>query len=386
MNDFFGLLNKTSDEDAREWLLDPKNMLYFELYLAELQARRGGKRKTVDAHSFEQNLAENLTRLRDALWGLEYRPSRGTAHIIFDPVQREIFAAPYVDRVVHHFIVNTLVEWWEARLSSNSFSCRVGKGTSAGIEKLRSDVQAVSDNYHREAFVIKLDISGYFMHIKRQVLYDRVIWGLDRQFAENYNKRYQILKHAISAVIFDDPVKGVKIQGSYEDWRGLPPDKSLFPQPPGQGMVIGNLTSQFFSNIYLDPLDRFVHFDLGYKHYGRYVDDFYLVVTKEQLPQAKRDIKAIAAFLESIGLSLNEKKTQVIRSYYGVPFLGMVVKNRSVLPGKRLNKNFLVSAQEFVSGTGSLESIVSYLGMLSHYDAKRATDQIFQKVGWEYRY
>lgn len=84
-------------------------------------------------------------------------------------------------------------------------------------------------------------------------------------------------------------------------------------QPAGQGMVIGNYTSQTFSNIYLDPLDRFIHFTLGYKHYGRYVDDFYVVVTKEELPQAKRDIGAIQAFAAGYGLSINRKKEPRLR-------------------------------------------------------------------------
>lgn len=386
MDDFYGLLGKASDDLSREWLIDPRNMLYFELYLAELQARKGGKRKTYDTNMFEQNLAENLTRLRDAIWSGEYAPSRGTAHVIFKPVQREIFAAPYVDRVAHHYVVNTLIEWWERRLNPGSCSCRLGKGTSYGIEQLKRNIQAASDNYHIPVYIIKMDISGYFMHIKRQILYERVIWGLDQQFAGNYGLRYQMLKQVIAAIIFDDPVDGVKIQGSYSDWFGLPEDKSLFIQPPGQGMVIGNLTSQFFSNIYLDPLDRYITETLGYEFFGRYVDDFYIVVTAEQLPQAKHDIKEISTFMQGYGLSLNVKKTRIIPSYQGVPFLGMVVKNSAVLPGKRMVNNFIESAVELVSGTGSLESITSYLGMLMHYDAVKVTQKAFDRVGWEYRY
>ena len=90
MDDFYGLLRKVEDEGVREWLKeDPKNMMFLELYLAELQARKGGKRKTHDTHTFEANLFENLSRLRDALWDLDYKPSRGTAHSVFRPVQRE---------------------------------------------------------------------------------------------------------------------------------------------------------------------------------------------------------------------------------------------------------------------------------------------------------
>ena len=384
MDDFYGLLRKVEDDGVREWLKeDPKNMMFLELYLAELQARKGGKRKTHDTHTFEANLFENLSRLRDALWDLDYKPSRGTAHIVFRPVQREIFAAPYVDRVVHHYIVDAIMPWWDKRLCYESGSCRVGKGTSFCIERLRHHTAAVSQGFQKKTYVIKMDISGYFMHIKRDILYKRVMWGLDQQFAGNKGKRYQVLKHAIHEVIFDDPVKGVSIQGSYSDWRGLPEDKSLFCQPPGQGMVIGNLTSQFFSNIYLDVLDRFIMFDLGYKHYGRYVDDFYIVVTEDELEQALLDVKAIGSFMQGYGMAMNPKKTRVIGTWQGVTFLGAVVRDGAVLPGKRLMRNFSRSAYELEKGRGSLESVTSYLGMMCHMDAFKAQAKIFERYGWK---
>lgn len=390
MGDFFGLIQNEQDDLVRRWLeSDPKNLLFAELYIAEKQARIGGKRKTYDTHMFEVNLFENLTRLRDALWEESYVPSRGTAHVIFKPVQREIFAAPYVDRVVHHYITNSIDPWWDHRLIDDSYSCRVGRGTSYGIARLKHHILSVSQNMTMDTYVVKLDITGYFMHINRKIMYDRVKWGLDRQFDAmpcGRDKRYKILRHAIEAIIFDDPVEGVKIQGSYEDWRGLPEDKSLFCQPPDQGMVIGNLTSQDFSNIYLDKLDRFIKYDLGWKHYGRYVDDFYGVFTKEELVRAKRDIKAIEYFLNGMGHSLNHKKTRIIPAWQGVPFLGMVVKGHAVLPGNRISKNFMDSAYKLVNGYDKIESIISYLGMLSHYDAGRKAEKIFAKVGWRYNW
>lgn len=384
MDDFYGLINKASDEYVRDWLReDPKNLLFLELYLAELQARRGGKRKTADTHAFEANLLENLTRLRDALWDLSYKPSRGTAHIVFHPVQREIFAAPYVDRIVHHWIVSVISPWWDKRLCYDSGSCRVGKGTSFCIERLRHHMTSVSENFAHKTYVIKMDISGYFMHIRRNILYKRVICGLNRQFKGRKDKRYAMLKHAIHEVIFDDPTFRVGIQGSYKDWEGLPEDKSLFCQPPGQGIVIGNLTSQFFSNIYLDALDRYITIKLGYKHYGRYVDDFYIVVREEDLAQALRDVKAISAFLQGLGMSINPKKTRVLGTWQGVPFLGTVVRDGAILPGKRIVRNFCHAAYELEIGRGSLESIVSYLGMMTHMDAFKTQTKIFNHYGWE---
>lgn len=386
MDDFFGLSSISNDIEALEWLREPRNMLLAELFIAEQQARKGGKRKTRDTHGFELNLMENLTNLRDSLWNYQYTPGRGTAHIIFRPVQREIFAAPYVDRIVQHWIVDMIDPWWEPRLDQDSYSCRVGKGTLYGVQRLRKYILSLSENMTKDVFVIKMDITGYFMHIKRSLMYEKVIKGLDKQFAGNYGKRYEILKHAIHEVVFDDPVRDVKVQGSYEDWRGLPADKSLFWQEPNSGMVIGNLASQNFSNIYLDALDRFIHFDLGYRAHGRYVDDFYIVVTKEQLPKAKEDIRAIATFLNGIGLNMNWKKVRIIPAWQGVPFLGMVVKGRAILPGRRLMTNFNQSAYKLVGGIGKPESIISYLGLLVHCNGKRATKKIFERVSWEYNW
>ena len=386
MDDFFGIIKDEDDALARSWLMeDDKNLLHTELYIAELQARKGGKRKTRDAHAFEVNLYDNLIRLRDAIWDMGYTPYPGTAHIIFRPVQREIFAAPYPDRVVQHWVVDQIDRWWDHRLIYDSYSCRVGKGTKFGIERLRHHILSVMlSNPGKRVYVLKLDITGYFMHIQRELMLNRVLWGLDKQFEGNKGQRYKILKHAITEIVMDDPTEGVRIEGSYEDWRGLPEDKSLFFQPEGQGMVIGNLVSQDFSNIYLDVLDRFVTLTLGYKHYGRYVDDFYIVVTEDELPQLRRDIKATDAFLNGIGLSLNKKKTRIIPVEDGVPFLGMVVKKEAIIPGKRIKSNFMNSAYKLVNGDGSVESIASYLGLLKHANSDKMVSRMFERVGWEY--
>lgn len=385
--DFFGYIKLCSDEESQKWMKNSKNLLLVELYIAERIARRGGKRKTMDTHGFEINLMENLIRLRDALWEGKYYPSRGTVHVIFDPVQREIFAAPYVDRILHHWVVGTIMKYWEPRLLYDSYSCRKGKGTLFGIRRLQKHILSVSRNWVEEAYVIQLDISGYFMHIKRNILYERVIWGLDQQFPpEKRDKRYMILKWAIHQIIFDDPTEGVRLQGSYRDWVGLPEDKSLMLQPKCQGMVIGNYTSQTFSNIYLDPLDRFIVHDLGYKHYGRYVDDFYLVVTKDELSQAMRDIKAIKYFLAGYGLKINEKKTRVAEVHKGIKFLGAVVKGHKIFPGKRVVRNFYEAAYLVVAGKKDPSVITSYLGMFSHYDAGKIIKKVFDNVGWDYVY
>ena len=386
MIDIFGLIEKEEAPEMREWLRDPKNMLLAELFIAEQEAHKGGKRKTNDCHKFELNLMENLTRLRDALWDYSYQPSRGAVHVVKKPVRREIFAAPFVDRVVHHWIIMQITDWWERRLHDGSCSCRVGKGTSYGVKLLDKHIRRVSQNFTRDCVVVKLDISGYFMHIRRDLLFERVKWGLERQFKGHFDdKRYKILLHAVKAVIFDDPVKDVIFQGEYEDWRDLPPDKSLFAAGPLCGIVIGNLTSQFFSNIYLDLLDRYITITLGYKHYVRYVDDFCIVLEASEVPRLMRDISAINTFLNGLGLFINLKKTKKLYSWQGVPFLGFVVKNGVVLPGKRVVKNFRSKAFRVAMGLDDPDVVTSYLGLLLHSSCGKVCTEIFDGVGWEYQ-
>lgn len=368
------------DLSTKRWLKQsPKNLLKAELYVAERMARIGGKRKTYDTHSIEVYLDENIDRLAESIFYGTYKPLRGTVHIINNPVQREICAAPYPDRIVHHYVVDTINPWWDRRLNVGASSCRVGKGTSYAVGLLDKHIRRASGNFARNVYVIKMDITGYFMHIKRELLLKRVLWGLDRQFEGNYNKRYQMVKYAIEQIIMDDPIDGIKIQGRYDDWRGLPVDKSLFMAAFNCGIVIGNVTSQVFSNIYLDALDRFMTIELGYKNYGRYVDDFYIVVTEEQLPQIKRDVEVIDAFLRTLGLSLNRKKTRRYEAWQGVPFLGTVNKCGTIMPDKRIYRNYAKAVRSYIAGAKNEESVASYLGMMKNYDAWRAMQKPFGK-------
>lgn len=376
---------KLINENDKKWLENPKNQLLFELNIAYNEARRGGKRGTFDEHKFEINEATNLVNLRDTLLDRTYRPSRGTAHIIYNPVIREIFAAPFRDRIIHHWIYNCVYDWWDRRFVIDSYSCREGKGTKYGIDRLAHHIRSLSDNYKKEIYVIKLDVQGYFMSLDREKLFKRAIWGLDQQFKNNKNWKYHLLKFCWEQIIFDDPIKGVIKQGWPNDWKNLPRSKSLFYQPKGKGIVIGNLTSQLLSNIYLDQLDRYIIYDLGYKHYGRYVDDFYFLVEKENLEKAKNDIKAIERYLTRLGLTLHPKKRYIQPVSRGVPFVGAVVYPGRIYPSKRLVKNFRTAVHEVATGRRDPESIASYLGHLKYLKSDKLITKVFAEVGWKYR-
>lgn len=354
-----------------EWLMK-------ELTRAYMVARKG-KRKTKDEHKFELNEMENLVRLRDDIIERRYKPSRGVAFIVRRPVIREIFAAPFRDRVVHHFLYNMVGEWWDRHFIYDSYSCRVGKGTLFGIQRLAKQMRAISDNYQKKTYIIKLDLRGYFMSLPRKGLMERIVWGLDRQFPER-GRVYDICKYLWGEIIFDDPVKGVMKKGNLRDWDDLPKSKSLFCQQEGKGVVIGNLSSQLLSNIYLDQLDRYIKYELGYKYYGRYVDDFYYLVLEKDLAQAKRDIGAIEMYLKEIGMVLHPKKRYIQPIERGVPFLGAIVYPYRILPGKRLKKFFYEGVGQVMRGEKDIQTIESYLGHLKYMNSYNLEKTVFRKM------
>lgn len=374
---------KTLDEIDCYWLREYGNQLLLELYIAYLEARKNGKRATKDEQNFESNEIQNLIILRDALLNKTYRPSRGIAHVIHKPVIREIFAAPFVDRIVHHWVYDKIYDWWDKRFIYDSYSCRVGKGTLFGIKRLDTMVRRASHNYSQPTWVVKMDIQGYFMGLNHQKLYDRVIWGLNRQYeGRTHLREYEILKFVIQEIVFDNPVFGVKRRGWPRAWKDLPQNKSLFFQKEGSGIVIGNLTSQLFSNIYLDMLDRYIKYSLGHKYYGRYVDDFFLVLSADEMRNLSRDVEAIREFLRRMGLTLHPKKFYVQKIENGTSFIGGVVYPWHIDPSRRIKGNFRNTLRLFGEGKKDVSSVVAYMGHMVHLSHVQFEDKLFEEIGW----
>lgn len=372
-----------------------------QLWEAYNEARRG-KRYTVDEHQFELNAMENILNLHESICQRRYHPSRGVAFIIFDPVIREIVAAPFRDRVVHHFLYAVCAEWWDRRLIADSYSCRKGKGTLYAQRRMQTHIRrAVNESPQHRAFMAKLDLQGYFMSLKHDRLYAKVLWGLEKQFwdekrkdrenfifchPEDREQLYQLLCYLWEQVIFDEPMKNIRIRGSRSDWKQLPPTKSLFNQPPGQGIVIGNLTSQLLSNIYMDTFDRYVTYDLGYKHYGRYVDDFFVVVPIEQKARLLHDIAVMEDFLKhQMGLTLHPKKRYYQEVNKGTPFVGAVVYEKCKVPGQRVRRNYYKAVYDLATqGDGSVEQLLARMGCVKHLDSRKFLQKMFDDFGWDW--
>lgn len=357
----------------RRWLIH-------ELTDAFIDARKN-KIKTFNEHQYEVNWQENIIKLTDAILERHYRPSPSISFIIYDPMVREIFAAPFVDRVVHHFLYNLSGDWWDHRFIYDSYSCRVGKGTLFGIERIQRMMQAATDNCTKPAYVLKNDIKGYFMSLPRIKVYDRVKWGLDQQFGDSlvHDENYQVYRlcdFLWRQILLDDPVRKSRRRGPLSNWDDLPKEKSLYNRAPGEGIVIGNQTSQLASNIYLDQLDRFAKFDLNYKWYGRYVDDFIRIVKEADYARALADTPKIRDFLyHELSLTMHPKKYYVQSVYKGVSFLGARIYPRSLVPSNRLQSKFKRAIKDFVDTAGrdpkARETLISYFGLLRHLNADK---------------
>lgn len=314
--------------------------------------------------------------------------------IITDPKKREVFAADFRDRIVHHLYYNYTRELYERTFIQDSYSRIPKRGTHYGIGRLQQHIRQVSRNYSRHCYVLKMDIRGYFMHIERELLLEICLASL-RKMA-----KHRVLKHVpqlwqdrvdmsfveylTQEIVLLDPICACRVIGGQEDWRDLPHDKSLYNSPIGCGLPIGNLTSQLFSNIYLNVLDQYMKRELHCRHYGRYVDDFYIV--SEDKAWLHSLIKPVRLFLnEVLQLTLHDGKVQVYPLQYGVSFLGMYIKPwRMTVARDSIRRMYVkqtVLLRELHAGRIPLmrvaTAIASFRGILSHGYNERMRDILY---------
>lgn len=369
-----------------------REQLLADLHQAYYDARRHKRQKPYQQH-FERCAETNLERLCDELWTRTYRPGPSTCFIITDPKRREVFAAQFRDRVVHHLYYNYVHQMLERTFIADSYSCIRHRGTHYGIARLERHIRRESQNYTEPCYVMKMDIRGYFMHIDRQLLLSITLRQLRRMTVRSpWRDRVDMkfVEWLTEVIILQDPTQNCCRRGSLLDWQGLPRDKSLFHSPPGCGLPIGNLTSQLFSNVYLNQLDQYAKRVLRCRHYGRYVDDFYVV-------SADRDwlrglIPDFEDFLRSeLRLDVNSGKTRISDVRQGVEFLGAYLKpRRRYVSNSTLHR---MSAKvrllnDSPSPRRLRNTLNSFLGLLSHYRSYGVRRHLLVTLpnAWEHGY
>jgi len=337
-------------------------------------ACRSNKRNTINAIAFEVDYENNLVQLCEDINNGKYQIGKSIAFIVNHPVKREIFAADFRDRIVHHWLIAKLNPLFEAAFIYDSYACRVGKGTHFGIKRVDSFIKYASKKYTQDCYILKLDILGYFMHINRNILFEKL------QLFINQNYKFEdksLVINLCQKIIYNDPTKNCTIKGKKSNWGSLPKNKSLFHSPPNCGLPIGNLTSQVFANFYMNHFDQYLKKELKVDLYVRYVDDFVIVhYNKEYL---KSLIPQLSNFLRStLKLTLHPKKKYLQHYTKGVKFLGTVIKPNRIYIANHTKGNFYnailkhnkvveIAKPTKLQLNSFLSSMNSYLGIMKHY-------------------
>lgn len=341
-----------------------KTIFTFEkLYRAYLDCREH-KRETINALEFEWNLERNLFKLQKELETKTYSPGRSICFAIKDPSPREIFAATFRDRVVHHLLIKEIENIGERKFIFDTFSCRKNKGTHLAVGRLKNFIRKATKNYTQKAFYAQLDISGFFMSIDHNILY-----SLFEKLVSKQNKPPQWKKDVLwlaKVIIFNKPTKNYYIKGDVSLFNFVPPRKSLFNSGPYRGLPIGNYSSQFSANLYLNELDQFIKRGLKCRYYVRYVDDLVLLDKNEENLRNWKD--KIHNFLkERLNLKLNLNKTKIQSVDKGIDFLGYFIKPDCILVRRRIVKKLKEKLHWLeIPDFKALSVINSYYGHFRH--------------------
>lgn len=320
------------------------------LYQSYRRARRGKGRRPDVAH-FELNLEKNLWQLHEALSEGRYVPGAYRLFTIYDRKARTIAAAPFRDRVVHHALMRVVEIHLDRRFIHDCYACRVAKGVHAAVNRY----QQWSRRY---PYVLKLDVQAYFASMDHQIL---------------KAKLGRMIKDRNVMALFDTIIDASPAPSHVP--LVFPGDDLLSLMERCVGIPIGNLTSQFFGNLYLNDLDHFIKETLGIKAYLRYVDDLFLLGdSKDELWQQRARIEA---FLLDEHLRIHPNKVQLKPVSEGVEVLGYRVfpnhrrlrRDNGYRYRRRLRKLSKRYAQDLVGLDAVKSSIAAWIGHVCHADS-----------------
>lgn len=297
-----------------------------------------GKRARNDVQEFERHLMTNLLALHEQLASGQYRHAPYNAFTVSDPKTRSIHKACVADRVLHRAIYRILYPSFDRTFITDSFSCRMNKGTHKALERFTVFARKVSQNYCKTAWVLKCDVRKFFASIDQRIL----VRMLDDRIADK--RLVSLLENIV---------------------------RSFSSGEPGIGLPLGNLTSQLFANVYLNELDQFVKHGLRAKYYIRYADDFVLLSCNRK--ELQRQLYALNDFLvDELHLFLHPSKVHLRTLVSGVDFLGWVhFSHHRVL--RASTKRRMLRAVE----AGATDAqLASYGGMLGHGDAYKLAQML----------
>jgi len=347
----------------RHFHLWPEITAFDNLLKAANKAQKG-KRYRDSVLAFNYDREQELFKLREELIQKSYCPGAYRTFEIYEPKRRLISAAPYRDRVVHHALCNIIVPLIEPSFIFDSYANREWKGSHRALRRFT--------HYLRSSrYILKCDLKWYFPSIDHEILKQVIrtkigcqdtLWLMDL-IIDNSNEQPPAAFH-------------------------FPGDDLLYPLERKRGLPIGNLTSQFFSNWYLNKLDHFVKEQLRAKKYVRYVDDF--AIFDDDPSQLRAIREAIESFLVDFRLKLHPVKTQIFETRIGANFLGFfVLPDRIRVRSenlKRARRRFRDLQADYAAHKLSLSDLTqrlqSWEAHLKHGDTHHLRQQVFASLGF----
>lgn len=326
------------------------------LWLASRKARRG-KRQKNEVLEFEYNLEENLFHIKEQLENESYNFGKYYHFTIKEPRDREIYAAPYTDRVVHHALCNIIEPILDKAMIYDTYACRIGKGTHKAINRAQNFLR--SNNW-----VLKMDIKKYFFTIDHQILLK------------------DISKKILDVKVLNLIQKILATYTSSSEYYYQFSDDTLFDYGRNRGLPIGNLTSQLFANYFLNKMDRFIKQALKFKHYIRYMDDF-LIFSKDK-DRLKNAFDELKNFCNSIRLRLHNTKCQIFPYTNGIKFLGFHIYRcrKRILRENliRFRNRFRKRCRDYLNKDIAWENLLMSLNGWLGYAGKEENKKIINKI------
>jgi retron-type reverse transcriptase len=343
--------------------LYPQFHTWENLETAYRKARKG-KRKYEPVADFEYAWESQLLRLQAELAAQTYQPGPYHSFYIHEPKRRLISAAPFRDRVVHHALCRVIEPIFERRFIYDSYANRKGKGTHRALDRCTSFAR-------RYRYVLQCDIKQHFP-------------AIDHAIMRRILARYIACPDTL-ALIDKILVSGIGVLSEEYEMVYFPGDDLLAANRP-RGLPIGNLTSQFWSNCYLNPLDHFIKRELNCPAFVRYVDDFLLFANDK--PTLHRWRSAIIDYLVSLRLVVHTERAQPRPVTEGIPFLGFVLypDHRRVKRGKvvayrrRLKKLRTAYRQGLIGPETVVASIRGWLAHISYGNTWALAEQMLEPL------
>jgi len=339
--------------------------------------------------------AEDIFTLAAEIYTRTYQPTTSTCFCVTRPKIREVFASNFRDRIVQHWICLRLEPLFEQRFQEQgnvSYNCRKGFGTLAAVKKLNSNIEKVTEDYTKSAWIGKFDLKGFFMSIDCDILLEKLIPFIREKYKED---DVEDLIWATIQVVNNRPELNCEKRGK-DLWHLLPANKTLFGRTKNIGMPIGNLTSQLFANFYMSYFDELMINEtkkLG-GSYIRFVDDW-IIVCPEKKDIVRLYFMALKWLEDNLHVHLHTDKVYIQHSTKGVNFVGSYIKphriytiNRTVgafwqkiIESELLLKNAIKTknSSKLHEFAHCVNGINSYMGFLVHSNSYAIRRKLLHK-------